>query len=222
MRGNQDIFFLANLEGNRGAKELQVQAVTSLSSEDTDDCLQCMLAAQVVIPSSVQAALGIRSNLALVGRSDAPPCQLSSILRGCQGMPRAFFSGVVSTREVHVDGGNNSVKEATCTEWMRITAFNSYLFPLVEDGEREAMSAETACKMCGAMWTADAKESELLDTAMTVLCDMHAAWQLVEVLSSMDFTVLDAKVLSDLGAIPLRVKMSSPTMDVPAATHVED
>ena len=87
-------------------------------------------------------------------------------------------------------------------EWMRTTAFNSYLFPLMEDGEREARCVETACKMCGAMWAPDAEEVELADKAMTVLCDMLAAWKLLEVLSSMEFTLLDEEVWTELAAIP--------------------
>ena len=62
-----------------------------------------------------------------------------------------------------------SVNEATRMEWMRTTAFNSYLFPLIEDGERDAKCVETACKMFGAMWTADAEEVELRDISMTIL-----------------------------------------------------
>ena len=107
-----------------------------------------------------------------------------------------------------------SVNETTRMEWMRTTAFNSYLFPLIEDGEREAKCVETACKMFGAMWTADAEEVELCDKSMTILCDALAAWKLLEVLSSMDFTLLDEEVWTELAAIPLRAKMSSRTMDV--------
>ena len=72
------------------------------------------------------------------------------------------------------------------------------------------------------MWTADAEEVELLGKATTILCDMLAAWKLLEVLSSMDFNLLDAEVWTDLAAIPLRVKMSSKTMDVLLDIHMED
>ena len=43
------------------------------------------------------------------------------------------------------------------------------------DGEREATCVATACKMFGAMWTADAEEVKLCDKSMTILCDMLAA-----------------------------------------------
>ena len=107
-------------------------------------------------------------------------------------------------------------------KWMRTIAFNWYLFPLIEDGGREAKCVETACKMFGAMWTADAEEVELCGKYMTILCDMLAAWKLLEVLSSMDTTLLDEEVWTELVAIPLRAKMSSKTMDVLVAIHVED
>ena len=107
-------------------------------------------------------------------------------------------------------------------ELMRTIAFNSYSFPLFEDGEREAKCVETACKMFGALWTADAEEVELYGKSMTILCDMLAAWKLLEVLSSMDTTLLDEEVWTELVAIPLRAKMSSKTMDVLVAIHVED
>ena len=96
------------------------------------------------------------------------------------------------------------------------------MFPLIEDGEREAKCVETACKMFGGMWTADAEEVEPCDKSMTILCDMLAAWTLLEVLSSMDFTLLDEEVWTELAAIPLRAKMLSKTMDVLVAIHVED
>ena len=92
-------------------------------------------------------------------------------------------------------------------EWMSTTAFNSYLFPLIEDGERETKCVETACKVFGAMRTEDAEEVELSDKAVKILCDMLAAWKLFEVLSSMDFTLLDAEVWTNLAAIPLWAKM---------------
>ena len=107
-------------------------------------------------------------------------------------------------------------------KWMRTIAFNWYLFPLIEDSEREAKCVETACKMFGAMWTADAEEVELCGKYMTILCDMLAAWKLLEVLSSMDTTLLDEEVWTELVTIPLRAKMSSKTMDVLVAIHVED
>ena len=72
------------------------------------------------------------------------------------------------------------------------------------------------------MWTADAEEVELCDKSMTILCDMLAAWKLFEVLSSMDFTLLDEEVWTELAAIPHRAKMSIKTMDVLVAIHVED
>ena len=103
-------------------------------------------------------------------------------------------------------------------EWMRTTAFK--LFPLIEDGEREAKCV--ACKMFRAMWTADAEEVELCDKSMTILCDMLAARKLLEVLSSMDITLLVEEVWTELAAIPLRAKMSSKTTDVLVAIHVED
>ena len=71
-------------------------------------------------------------------------------------------------------------------------------------------------------WTADAEEVELCDKSTTILCDMLAAWKLLEVPSSMDFTLLDEEVWTELAAIPLRAKMSSKTMDVLVAIHVED
>ena len=77
------------------------------------------------------------------------------------------------------------------------------------DGEREAKCVETACNMFGAMWTADAEEVELFDKSMTILFDMLAKWKLLEVLSSMDFTLLDEEVWTELAAIPLRAKLSS-------------
>ena len=52
--------------------------------------------------------------------------------------------------------------------------------------------------MFGAMWTADAEEVELSDKAMTFLCDMLAAWKLLEVLNSMNFTLLDEEVETQL------------------------
>ena len=76
--------------------------------------------------------------------------------------------------------------------------------------------------MSGAMWTADAEEVELCDKSMTFLCDMLAASKLLEVLSSMDFTLLDEEVWTELAAIPRRAKKSSKTMDVLVAIHVED
>ena len=72
------------------------------------------------------------------------------------------------------------------------------------------------------MWTADAEEVELCDKSMTILCDMVAAWKLLEVLSSMDFTLLHKEVWTELAAIPLRAKMSGETMDVHVAIQVED
>ena len=45
-----------------------------------------------------------------------------------------------------------------------------------------------------------------------ILCDMLAAWTLLEVLSSMNVTLLDEEVWTDVGAIPLRDRMSSETM----------
>ena len=92
----------------------------------------------------------------------------------------------------------------------------------IEDGEREAKYVLTACKMFGAMWTADAEEVELSDKAMTILCDMLAAWKLLEVLSSMTFNLVDEEVWTELAAIPLRAKMSNKIMDVLVAGHVED
>ena len=68
------------------------------------------------------------------------------------------------------------------------------------------------------MWTADAEEVELCDEFMTILCDMLAAWKLLEV----DFTFLDEEVWTELAAIPLRAKMSSKTMDVLVANHVDN
>ena len=59
-------------------------------------------------------------------------------------------------------------------------------------------------------------------SSVTNPCDMLAAWKPLEVLSSMDFTLLDEEVWTELAAIPLRAKMSSKTMDVLVATHVED
>ena len=115
-----------------------------------------------------------------------------------------------------------SINEAIRMKWMRTIAFNWYLFPLIEDGEREAKCVETACKMFGAMWTADAEEVELCGKYMTTLCDVLAAWKLLEVLSSMDNTLLDEEVWTELVAIPLPAKMSSKTMDVHVAIHVED
>ena len=124
--------------------------------------------------------------------------QLSSILRGDQGIAHVTFSDVVSSGQVDLDGGYIAERQRGHTHGM--DAFNSYLFPLIEDGEREAKCVETACKTFGAMWTADAEEVELCDKSMTILCDMLTAWKLLEVLSSMDFTLL--------AAIPLRAKMS--------------
>ena len=72
--------------------------MTSVSSEDTDARLQKMLNAQVMIQSSVQAALVSTRISPLVGSSDAPPCQLSTTLRGDQGMAHVTFSDVVSRR----------------------------------------------------------------------------------------------------------------------------
>ena len=42
------------------------------------------------------------------------------------------------------------VSKVTRMESMRTTAFNSYLFLMIEDGEREAKCVETACGMFGA------------------------------------------------------------------------
>ena len=69
-----------------------------------------MLDAQVMIPSSVQAALvsariSLSPSLSLVGSSDSSPCQFSSILQGDQGMAHVTFSDVVSKGQVDVDGG---------------------------------------------------------------------------------------------------------------------
>ena len=194
--------------------------VTSLSSEDPYACLQCVLDAQVMIPSSVQAAL-VSARISL-GRRNASPCQLSSILRCDQGMAHVTFSDVVSTRQVDVVGGYIAERQRTRMEWICTTAFNSYFFPLIEDGERDAMGVATACKMFGDMWTPDAEEIDLSDSAMTILCDMLAAWKLLQVLSSMDFTLLDEEVWTDLAAIPLRAKVSSKLMDVLVVIHVED
>ena len=66
-----------------------------------------------------------------------------------------------------------------------------------------------------------AEEVELCGKYMTILCDMLAAWKLLEVLSSMDTTLFDEEVWTELVAIPLRAKMSSKTMDVLVAIHVE-
>ena len=59
-------------------------------------------------------------------------------------------------------------------------------------------------------------------SSVTNPCDMLAAWKLLEVLSSMDLTLLDKEVWTELAAIPLRAKMSSKTLDVLVARHVED
>ena len=107
-------------------------------------------------------------------------------------------------------------------EWMRTTTLNSYWFPPVEDAERVAKCVETALKMLAAMWTADAEEVKLPDNAMTILCDLLAAWKLLEVLNSVDLTLLGAEVWTHLGTIPRRAKMSSQTKDVLVTFHVQD
>ena len=104
---------------------------------------------------------------------------------------------------------------------MRTTAFNSYWFPPVEDGERVANCVETACKMLAAMWTADVEEVKLPDKAMTILCDLLAA-KLLEVVNFLDFTLLGPEVWTHLEAIPRRAKMSSQTKDVLVTFHVQD
>ena len=66
------------------------------------------------------------------------------------------------------------------------------------------------------------RKSSSVAENMTILCGMLAAWKLLELLSSMDTTLLDEEVWTELVAIPLRAKMSSKTMDVLVAIHVED
>ena len=51
---------------------------------------------------------------------------------------------------------------------------------------------------------------------------MLAAWELLEVPSSMDFTFLHEEVWTEIAAIPLCANMSSKTMDVLVAIHEED
>ena len=125
-------------------------------------------------------------------------------------------------------GTLQSVNEATRTEWMRISLFSTGFrqidvggggrwisartgVPLLQVGEREAKVVDSTCEMFGAMRTADAEEVELSEKAMTILCDMLAACNLLEVLSFRDFTLLDAEVWTDLAAIPLRANMPSTT-----------
>ena len=165
----------------------------------------------------------IRANLSLVGSSDSSPCQLSSILRGDEGMAHVTLSDVVSNGQVDVDGGYIAERQRGHTHGMNANhCFQLVLVSADEDCEREAKCVETACKMFGAMWTADAEEVELCDESMTILCDMLAAWKLLEVLSSMDLTLHDEEVWTELADIPLRAKMSSKTTDVLVAIHVED
>ena len=194
-----------------------------------------MLDAQVMIPSSVDAALvSARISLSL---SLALSRSLSLLSAAAIHHPASFPALCEAIRVWHTSRSQTwspkdrstwtvetlqSINEATRMKWMRTIAFNWYLFPLIEDGEREAKCVETACKMFGAMWTADAEEVEHCDKSMTILCDMLAAWKLLEVLRSMDTTLLDEEVWTELAAIPLRAKMSSKTMAVLVAIHVED
>ena len=129
-------------------------------------------------------------------------------------MAHVTFSDVVSNGQVDVDGGHI----ADCQRGPSHGTDAHHCFQLVlVSADREAKCVETACEMFGAMWTLR-KSSK----SMTILCDMLAAWKLLEVLSSMDFTLLDEEVWTELAAIPLRAKMSSKTMDVLLAIHVED
>ena len=77
--------------------------MTSLSSEDIDACLQCLLDAQVMIPSSVHAAL-VSAPISLSLLS-AAAIHHPSIQRGDQGMAHVTFSDVVTKGQVDVDGG---------------------------------------------------------------------------------------------------------------------
>ena len=74
---------------------------------------------------------------------------------------------------------------------------------------------ERCSEQCG-------KQTLRRSSSVTILCGTLAARKLLEVLSSMDFTLLDEEMWTELAAIPLRAKMSSKTMDVLVAIHVED
>ena len=187
--------------------------MTSLSSQDTDACLQCVLDVQVMVPSSVQAALisariSLSLSLSLFGSSDSSPCQLSSILRVDQGMAHVTFLDVVSNGQVDVDGGYIAERQRGHTHGMdAYHCFQLALVPLVEDGEREAKCVETACMMFGAMRTADAEEVELCDKSMTILCDIGG---------------VQFHGLHRTRGHSTLAMMSSKTMDVLVAIHVED
>ena len=118
----------------------------------------------------------ILSSVALVGR-----CEAISAWRTSRSQMRS-----PQDRSTWTVGTLQSVNEDTRVEWMSTTAFSSYLFQLIEDGEREAKCVETACKVFGAMRTEDAEEVELSDKAVKILCDMLAAWKLLEVLTNRD------------------------------------
>ena len=100
--------------------------MTSLSSEDADACLQCMLDGQVMIPSSVQAALvSARISLLLAAAIHYP----ASFPAFCEAI-RAWHTSRSQTwspkdRSTWTVDTLQSVNEATRMEWMRTTAFNS-------------------------------------------------------------------------------------------------
>ena len=190
-------------------------------------------------PSSAQAALVSARSSLLLAAVMHHPARFSCILRA--GLALVTLSEVVSNGQVDVDGGYIAERQRVHTHGMdaHLSLFSTGFrqvdvggggrwisartgVPLLEVGEREAKVVDTTYKMFGAMWTADAEEVELSDNAMTILCDMLAACTLLEVLSSMDFALLDAEVWTDLAAIPLRTNMPSSTTDVLVAIHVEE
>ena len=108
------------------ATQLQAESVPSLSSEDTDACLQCMLDAQVMIPTSVQAALvSARISLLLaaaIHHPDSFPAFFEAIRAWRTSRSQTWSPTDKSTWTVDT---LHSVNEATRMEWMRTTAFNS-------------------------------------------------------------------------------------------------
>ena len=99
-----------------------------------------------MIPSVVQGALvSARISLLLA----AAIHHLASFPAFCEAIrawrPSRSQTWSPNDRSTWTVDALQSVSEATRMEWMRTTVFKSYLFPLIEDGEREAKCVETAC-----------------------------------------------------------------------------